>query len=91
MEELTSLHTKLDKLLKKHNTLIAENDRMRKQLEKKDGELDKFDRKINELEAALANVKTGEVIANTEDSSAVKKQLDGLIGDIDKLLATLND
>ncbi len=92
MQELTTLHTKLDRLLKQYATLQSENDGLLQTLREQNKELDKLNTKVATLENKLNNVQTANVLAgNNGDSAVVKKQLNSLIGDIDKLLATLND
>ncbi|MCB0698931.1 MAG: hypothetical protein H6551_03865 [Chitinophagales bacterium] len=91
MEELTLLHTKLDKLLKKHAAMKAEKEGLEEELRKQKTELEKLNKKVTNLEGQLATAKTAEALTGKEDKTAVRKELDVLIGDIDKLLASLDD
>lgn len=92
MQEVTLLHTKLDKLLKKYEALRAENVVLTTNIQAQKDLLRAANQKVNKLEERLSIEQTGDVIAsNNEDKAAVRKQLNGLIKDIDKLLATLND
>lgn len=91
MEELTLLHTKLDKLLKKYSAIKAEKEGLEKELRKQSNELEKLRKKSADLEGQLATSKTAEALAGKDGKTAVRKELDVLIGDIDKLLASLDD
>lgn len=92
MQELTTLHTKLDKLLKKYVATQAEKEELLKTLREQNKEIEKLNGKVSTLESKLNTIQTATVLSGGNgDSAAVKKQLNTLIGDIDKLLATLND
>jgi chromosome segregation ATPase len=91
MQELTLLHTKLDKLLKKYAALQAEKDDLLATLRRQNEDMQQLNKKVASLEEELNLAKTGDAIAGKDDKTAVRKQLNSLIGDIDKLLASLND
>lgn len=91
MHELTTLHTKLETLLKKYTALQAENNSLLTTLREQNEELYKLNKKVAALEDELVTAKTAEAMTGKEDAEAVRKQLNTLIGDIDKLLASLND
>lgn len=91
MQELTLLHTKLDKLLKKYAALQAEKDGLLATLRRQNEDMQQLNKKVAALEEELNLAKTGDVITDKDDKAAVRKQLNSLIGDIDKLLASLND
>ncbi len=91
MQELTLLHTKLDKLLKKYAALQAEKDGLLATLRRQNEDMQQLNKKVAALEEELNLAKTGDVITGKDDKAAVRKQLNSLIGDIDKLLASLND
>lgn len=91
MQELTLLHTKLDSLLKKYTTLQQENLRLTKELGKKNEELNKLEGKVTTLKEKLATEGTVNALADKDGKQIVKQQLNVLIKDIDKLLASLND
>ena len=91
MQELTLLHTKLDKLLKKYAALQAEKDGLLATLRRQNEDMQQLNKKVAALEEELNLAKTGDVITGKDDKTAVRKQLNSLIGDIDKLLASLND
>lgn len=91
MHELTTLHTKLDKLLKKYTALQAEKEALQQTLHAQNEKVDLLNKKLAVLEEEVNLAKTGDAISGKDDKSAVRKQLNALIGDIDKLLASLND
>jgi len=91
MQELTLLHTKLEKLLKKYTALQAENEGLLATMRQQNETLEVLNKKVASLEDELNTAKTADVISAKEDKTAVRKQLNSLIGDIDKLLASLND
>lgn len=91
MQELTLLHSKLDKLLKKYATLQAEKESLQQAMHKQKDELQQLNKKVATLEEQLTTTQTADVLATKGDKNAMRKQLNSLIGDIDKLLASLND
>lgn len=91
MEELTLLHTKLDKLLKKYTALQTENNVLQETVRVQNKELKTMNKKVTDLENQLTTGNTAEVMISKDGKEAVHKQLDLLIGDIDKLLASLNE
>lgn len=91
MQELTLLHTKLDSLLKKYTILQQENLRLTNELGKKNEELNKLEGKVTTLKEKLATEGTVNALADKDGKQIVKQQLNVLIKDIDKLLASLND
>ena len=91
MQELTLLHTKLDKLLKKYTALQAEKEGLLATMRQQNENLQILNKKVADLEEQLTVPKTADALTGKEDKTAVRKQLNSLIGDIDKLLASLND
>ncbi|MCB0697206.1 MAG: hypothetical protein KDC07_07565 [Chitinophagaceae bacterium] len=91
MQELALLHTKLEKLLKKYTALQAEHNDLLQTMRAQNETLLVLNKKVASLEDELNTAKTADAITAKEDKAAVKKQLNTLIGDIDKLLASLND
>ena len=91
MQELTLLHSKLDKLLKKHAALQAEKESLQQVMHEQKEKLQQLNKKVATLEDQLTNTQTADVLATKGDKIALLKQLNSMIGDIDKLLASLND
>ena len=91
MQELTLLHTKLDTLLKKYAALQAENKALQETVRQQRDTLQQLTGKVTELETNIATEQTANVLTTKGETANMRKQLNTLIGDIDKLLASLND
>ncbi|OSZ78664.1 hypothetical protein CAP35_10560 [Chitinophagaceae bacterium IBVUCB1] len=91
MQELSLLNDKLDALLKKYALLQAENNRLRTTIDQQAKEIDTLSGKLTLLEENLMVAQMSSSLLNESDKDVVKKQLDTVLGEIDKLLATLND
>lgn len=91
MQEVTLLHTKLDKLLKKYAAVQAEKKDLLNTVREQNVQLQSLNKKVAGLEEKIVTTKTADAISGKEDKADVRKQLNSLIKDIDKLLATLND
>jgi len=90
MQELQLLNEKLNQLLKKHAALQAENKRLQATVSEHKGVMDKLNKKLSGLEEGLiaTHISTG---MNGEQKLGMRKQLDTVINEIDKILNTLND
>jgi hypothetical protein len=91
MQELSLLNDKLDALLKKYALLQAENNRLRTTVADQKKEIETLSGKLTLLEENLMAAQMSTSLLNETDKEVVKKQLDTVLGEIDKLLATLND
>jgi len=91
MQELELLNNKLDTLLQKYTALQAENKRLKGSLAQQTRSMEELNGKLAGLEQNMAATHIGKDMLKGEDKEAVKKQLDTVIGEIDKILATLND
>jgi predicted nuclease with TOPRIM domain len=91
MQELQKLGEKLDLLLKKYGELQAENTRLKKTVSDQLKEMEQLNKKFASLEDNMASVQLGKSVLTVNDKIAVTRQIDTVIGDIDKILATLND
>lgn len=91
MQELQKLSEKLDLLLKKYGELQVENTRLKKTVSDQLKEMEQLNRKFALLEDNMASVQLGKNVLTVNDKIAVTRQIDTVIGDIDKILATLND
>ena len=91
MQELQTLSQKLDLLLKKYGELQAENNRLKKTVGEQLKSIEQLNDKFQSLEENMAAVQLGKNVLNVNDKAAVTKQIDTVIGEIDKILATLND
>ena len=91
MQELELLNTKLDLLVQKYTALQAENKRLKGNLAQQTKTMEALNGKLASLEQNMAATHIGKDILKDEEKETVKKQLDTVIGEIDKILATLND
>lgn len=91
MESLSLLNEKLDVLLKKYTLLQAENNRLQTTVADQKKQIDTLSGKLTMLEENLLASQMSSTVLNDNDKEVVKKQLDTVLGEIDKLLATLND
>ncbi|MBL7719473.1 MAG: hypothetical protein JNL72_11595 [Flavipsychrobacter sp.] len=91
MQELQKLSEKLDTLLKKYSELQAENNRLKKTIVSHVETMEQLNHKIGDLENNMATVQLGKNVLSVNDKIGVTRQIDTVIGEIDKILATLND
>jgi uncharacterized coiled-coil DUF342 family protein len=91
MQELQLLNDKLDVLLKKYITLQAENKRLKEIIDKQAESIQGLSGKLSDLEQNMVAVQIGKAVLSDEERIKMRKQLDNVIGEIDKILTTLND
>ena len=91
MQELQLLNDKLDVLLKKYITLQAENKRLKDTIDKQTESIQGLTGKLSDLEQNMVAVQIGNSVLSDEERIKMRKQLDNVIGEIDKILTTLND
>ncbi len=91
MEALDLLSKKLDLLLKKYAATESENKRLRETVAAQTRSLDDLGRKLSSLEKDMVSVHIGSTRENGEDNENMRRQLDSVIAEIDKILNTLND
>lgn len=91
MQELQLLKHKLDLLLKKHSALQAENTRLKETVDQHLKSIDTLNKQMSKMEQGLATAQIGNVTMGDVEKDSVRKQLDTVIGEIDKILTTLND
>jgi len=91
MQELELLNNKLDTLLQKYTALQAENKRLQGALAQQTRSMEDLNGKLASLEQNMAASAIGKDLLKDDEKQAVKKQLDTVIAEIDKILATLND
>ncbi len=82
---------KLDLLLKKHSALQAENTRLKETVDQHLKSIDTLNKQMSKMEQGLATAQIGNVTMGDVEKDSVRKQLDTVIGEIDKILTTLND
>ena len=91
MQELQLLNDKLDVLFKKYITLQAENKRLKDTIDKQTESIQGLTGKLSDLEQNMVAVQIGKSVLSDEERIKMRKQLDNVIGEIDKILTTLND
>jgi predicted RNase H-like nuclease (RuvC/YqgF family) len=91
MQELQVLNDKLDILLKKYTALQAENKRLKATMSYQLQSIESLNDKLNSLEENMLTIQVGRAVENSDDKDNMRKQLDNIIGEIDKILNALND
>jgi chromosome segregation ATPase len=91
MQALDTLSEKLDLLLKKYAELQAENKRLTKTIGEQLRTIEQLNSKFQSLEENMVAIQLGKNFLDTNDKLAMTRQIDTVVGEIDKILATLND
>ena len=91
MHALDTLNDKLDTLLRKHAAIQAENKRLKATIAGQSKSLEALNSQLSTLEKGMVSVRLGNTAVNEDEKDNMRKQLDMVIADIDKLLTTLND
>jgi DNA repair ATPase RecN len=91
MQELQLLNDKLDTLLKKYAALQAENNSLKDAVSKQLQTIDTLNGKLTTMEEHMAGQGLNNALGEDKERVALRKKLDGVIGEIDKILNTLND
>ena len=75
-----------------YDQLQEENKQLQSQISAKDGEISRLQASVKDLEAMYANLKTARTISLFDkDIKETKQRLSGLVREIDKCIALLND
>jgi len=91
MQELQLLNEKLDLLWKKYTALQAENARLKDTVSKQLKSIEGLNSKLSSLEENIGSAQIGKAVISNDEKNGVRKQIDNVIGEIDKILNTLND
>ena len=91
MQALQILTEKLDLLLKKYAELQAENKQLKKTISEQLKSIEQLNKKFELLEESMMAIQLGKNVLDNNGKLAMNKQIDTVIGEIDKILATLND
>ena len=91
MQAIETLNAKLDLLLKKYAELQAENKQLKKTVTEQLKSIEQLNKKFGALEENMVAVQLGKNIMTNNDKLGMTRQIDTVIGEIDKILATLND
>jgi uncharacterized coiled-coil protein SlyX len=89
MQSFDLLNSKLDQLLKKHAALEADNKRLRDTIASQNKTIDSMSQQLQSLEKDMVSVHLGS--GTPADNDNMRRQLDAVISEIDKILNTLND
>ena len=91
MQALDELNKKLDKLLKKYAALEAENKRLKDTIATQNKSAEQLSKQLASLEQGMVSVHIGRATDNEDEKENMRRQLDTVIAEIDKILNTLND
>ncbi len=91
MQELQLLNDKLDILLKKYTALQEENVRLKETVSRQTASIDGLNDQLSKLEQDMVAAQVSKSKLSNEEQKGMKKQLDHVIGEIDKILNTLDD
>ena len=85
------LNKKLDLLLKRYTALEAENKRLRATIATQDKTVESLSKQVASMEQNMVSVHLGRAVSDDDGKDNMRKQLDSVIAEIDKILYTLND
>lgn len=91
MQALEKFNKKLDSLLKKYSALESENKRLKDTIAGQIKTIDKQNKKIAAMEHDVVSVDLNKGTLDDVEKENMRQQLDNVIGEIDKILNTLND
>lgn len=91
MQELDLLNSKLEMLIKKYTALQAENRSMKDTILHQSDAIQQLNAQIASLQQQVTDKQITESFAEDKNKDIVRKQLDVVIGEIDKILNSLND
>ncbi len=87
---VTSIESKVQKLIGRQKTLIAENERYQKEIVELKQKIEEQLQDIQEKEVKLNVLKTVQVLENTEGTVEAKARITELLREIDKCIGLLN-
>lgn len=91
MQEIQLLSEKLDVLIGKYESVKAENKRLKATVAQQAQSLETLNSKLAAVEQQMMALQVGQSLDGDEAKEAMRKQLDTVISEIDKILHTLND
>ena len=91
MDRIDTLHEKLDTLLRNYKATRTELASARTVLKAKEEEVSTLQARLAKCEEQLLAMQIGNAMPDAESRHNSRKQLDAVIGEIDKILGTLND
>jgi hypothetical protein len=91
MQELEILNGKIDKLLKKHADVKSDNERLKEMVSEQAKQIESLATQLAQHEQQVMAAGINSSVQDDKERDAMRKQLDTVLADIDKILATLND
>lgn len=91
MENLAILRERVDALLKRYAAVGQERDAIKKELAALKERYAELDAQLQQAESHLLAVQIGKVMPDEQSRAQSRRKLDAVIGEIDKILTTLND
>lgn len=91
MEALEELGKKVQILIKKYGLLQTENDGLQQTIARQSAQISALTQQLDVTKAQLLAVEVARVLPDAVEKEQVRKQLDNVIHEIDKVLTNLND
>ena len=91
MDGIEILQDRVSALLKRFSAVMRERDGLKKELEELRAENDDLRSRLNRAEEHTLALQIGKSMPDESAKAQARKQLDAVIGEIDKILTTLND
>jgi len=88
---ISNIHTKLQLLLKKHTTLLKENQQLKKEIEGYESKEKNLIEKADQLQLQVNILKASAGKLEGEEKSAFEKSINRYIRSIDKCINILNE
>ena len=91
MQELEKLNDKIEKLLKKHADAKTDNQHLKELVSAQAKQIESLVVQLAQHEQQTMATGIGSAVHDDKERGVMRKQLDTVLADIDKILATLND
>ena len=91
MEGMDLLRDRVAALLKRYSAVLRERDDLKKALNLMQSENEDIREKLSQAEERLLAIQIGKAIPDEATRAQSRKKLDAVIGEIDKILTTIND
>lgn len=91
MEALEELGKKVKALIKKYSLLQAENEGLQQTIARQSEQISALNRQLDLTKARLLAAEVANALPDAAEKERVRKQLDTVIHEIDKVLMDLND
>ena len=77
--------------MKRYGALHAENKRLKETVASQTKSIESLNQKLHEVEQNMVAVQIGKSVLTDDEKVKMRKQIDTVIGEIDKILTNLND